>query len=265
MNRNMERVERAQRWLATIIWLAVFGIVMAVLFGHEARAEILPVTAHQDPSCDPKTWKTPNGTGSDVREVWTSDGHGRAHWCPAEPPAGAASGVTYWRVYAWAGLYRYGWDAARAAIGRIQAASEPWTQAKAEARAGAVIAPAGSYEQCLHTNLMRAACADLWVRPLPGYPPAVAYNAASAAERCGPQAQCVAPAPAPAAYVVTNTTVYPITAAGTRGPSLPQKATLGQPCDCAAKQIANPFGGQFCAVTVPNVAQLVVAGCSLKR
>jgi hypothetical protein len=75
---------------------------------------------------------------------------------------------------------------------------------------------------------------------------------------------------APPAYVVSNTAVYPLNTNGSRSITpLAQKATLGQACDCAAKLIPITLNGQtigrYCAVQIPNVSQLVVAGCSLKK
>jgi hypothetical protein len=76
------------------------------------------------------------------------------------------------------------------------------------------------------------------------------------------------PPPPPAvSYVVTGTAAYPLTSTGARSiTQIPQKPVLGSTCDCVAKEIiSTATGARYCAVTIPNVTQLVVAGCSLKR
>ena len=86
---------------------------------------------------------------------------------------------------------------------------------------------------------------------------------------------CLVPTPIPpppvptVTYVVTSTLAYPLRADGTRDTrAATTPATLGSTCDCSAetgKKIVNPFGGQWCKVTVPGASVLLVAGCSVKK
>lgn len=102
---------------------------------------------------------------------------------------------------------------------------------------------------------------------LPPWPPAsgVTYPlpAASAIITCvQPKPTYVAPT---TQYVVTSTAVYPLRADGTRAPTaLPQRATLGQACDCAKRLILGLYGARYCDVTIPTVTQPVVAGCTAR-
>lgn len=75
------------------------------------------------------------------------------------------------------------------------------------------------------------------------------------------------PPPPVVSYVVTGTAAYPLTATGARSITpIAQKPVLGSTCDCVVKEIiSTATGARYCAVTIPNVSQLVVAGCSLKR
>lgn len=75
------------------------------------------------------------------------------------------------------------------------------------------------------------------------------------------------PPPPTVSYVVTGTVAYPLTATGGRSITpIAEKPILGSTCDCAKKEIiSTATGARYCAVTIPNVTQMVVAGCSLKR
>src|SRR3990172_11390748 len=49
-----EIIQRAQRWLATLACLVVFGIVLAMLFGQEARALLVMPDGKLNTECLPE-------------------------------------------------------------------------------------------------------------------------------------------------------------------------------------------------------------------
>lgn len=228
--------------LDLLLAAAIVGIIGAVVFGTAAHAQApCPAT----PACEPTSQPDRNLCGPELRGR-TDVGEWAAFWW---------KDGTRWCAYSWAGLYKFapGPRALMQIVDSIRANPGPAAIMQAITQHTVVPAP-GSQDEFDFKTLRRAACMALAAAPM-----------------AGQTATCTMVAPTPPAatapqYVVTSTTLHPITAAGARGAALASpKATLGQACDCAARKITNPYGGQYCAVAVPNASGPLVAGCSLKK
>ena len=124
-----------------------------------------------------------------------------------------------------------------------------------------VLPPAGTQERFDWETLLYQAC--MQGRNVPPAPDLVITGA------CLVPTPLLPPTAPTVAYAVTSTAAYPVRTDGTRDTrAAATPATLGSTCDCSVetgKKIVNPFGGQWCKVTVPGATVLLVAGCSVKK
>jgi hypothetical protein len=261
-------------WLAAAVWLTLLvSIWPGAARGQAASA---PVAVGCHPASIPFAGARialPWGTGSDAVAVSTDKASGLFAWCPQPTPAGS------WNIAAWQ------WNLTgaalplvdlRAAYGRVLAASSPASAIDAEA-ARLRVPLTDDMQRYEVRRLVYTACLTLTTFPVPVNLPAPAgpwrqgvdfLPKADGTPFCGLPPVAPPPPPPPVvAYVVTGSAAYPVNPDGSRSIlSIATKPTLGSPCDCVAKQIISAAtGARYCAVTIPGVTQLVVAGCSVKK
>jgi hypothetical protein len=219
-------------------------LLLLALFVAEAASQTTPV------QCEPKWWGNPNGTGSPSVVAITLDGMAGAAWCPVPPPAGAASGVQYYREFTYGGLFKAGWSLFPPALDRIAKAQDHWAQAQVEMAAAPAKPASGTLDACVLENLNRTACVQLNTAGLAAYP---VNTAASAVARCGTQVSCTALPPPPKVCTTATSgsgSVYKITN-GVLGALVAGKvAPYGVPADCSTVKATKTVGtyvSTYCA------------------
>ena len=250
--------------VVSAIALVLAGLFVLFLFvAHPyARAQTAsaPASSPWTPyRCAPKTSLSPTACGTPYRDVRTEFGQCEVWWSQDAPAT--------WNIERRCCLTKY-----------CGTTGDPIAAAKAIANhASGVVAginealirwgvmPATPLEAYQWAKLKWDACEDartnvaLMVQPAASAP-------VPPADWCGPQPVPAAPpAPSTTTYAVTGTQAFPLNADGSRSfVPIAAKPMLGSTCDCAAKEIIQ-YGARFCAVTIPGVQQIVVAGCSVKR
>lgn len=74
------------------------------------------------------------------------------------------------------------------------------------------------------------------------------------------------PPPATGTYVVTGSQAFPVKPDGTRSTTpIAVAPTKGETCDCTGANRIVQFGATFCKVPSLSTVQTIVAGCSLKK
>jgi hypothetical protein len=206
-------------------------------------------------------------SAADYIVVDTHNIKGRVGWCMNTPRAASTpAGTEQWRI-----VY-YNWRHklvpmdlnVEDSLDRVRAAPNKASQALIEVKNRSV--PLPPQYKCDFAGWELDVCNALTVPPYAGAPlnpVASTYcdglrNAYSA---------CVAPPPTALTYVVTGSSAYPVNVDGTRSiVAILEKPIFGSTCDCAKKEIVSQItGARYCATSIPNVTQLVVAGCSVKR
>jgi hypothetical protein len=208
------------------------------------------------------------GTGSAFRWVLTAQGECEVWWCQTPAPAGASApaGTTWWNIDRRCALHAY--VAANALdpmhiVRSVSAHASGALTGANEAAASMSVKPANAAESYDYALLRYSACQEA-VKP-----PAMVPNQVVAPDFCGPAPVPPPPPPPPPAptvrYIVTGAQAFPLRADGSRSTTpIAQRPVLGSPCDCVAKEIIQ-YGARFCAVTIPAVTQLVVAGCAAAK
>lgn len=192
----------------------------------------LPLVASAQ-DCAPKTWLTPNATGSPMVEVFTSDAAAAWWWCPIPAPTGSLPGATYWKQNGYRGLLS-GWTKLPGAAWRITTAADPWAQYQIERDANALTAPSGS-EACSLAKVEHAACVALMTAPLgAGYPAPVSRD--EAMRQCGMVPTCPGPVMAwrtPASSKSGALSVYSVVNGKRSNTPIPgRSAPFNAACDC---------------------------------
>ena len=184
-----------------------------------------------------------------------------ALWCPG------GNGIWTLKVHAVLDKYKTLSPTAVFQFGvQVWSSATPMTTLQDIINSNANIPPVGTKDRFDWESLIFQACVQgVTVPPVPNQ---------TVLSSCSPPTPLPPPVLVPPVvtalvYVVTSTPTYAVKPDGTRdirASSTP--AALGSTCDCSVetgKRIANPFGGQWCKVTVASSSVLLVAGCSVKK
>lgn len=248
----------------------IFRALLAALlafFGIRASAQTAPILG-----CHPNNFLTPWGKGSDYHYVETDKASGRFVWCKQ---ADGGWNIHTWQYWVHDAKPANSWNAndaekrvkkkAQAATSGVVSLADAASAAIEAEFAAARVAP-NEMQRYERARLKYKACLEMTAKPYPVIPPG--GFADLPANWCDGFKPGDPPPPEATVYVVTGTAAYPLKADGTRSITpIPEKPVLGSTCNCAQKQILTLVSGvevRYCAVTIPNVTQLVVAGCKAK-